>query len=96
MKANIKFWILLPALAIGALAAAWSWPATPLYRGYLAGRASGAMLFSMVQALGIEASLHAQSTPAGRAACPRGGFYERLHRLMGGEFAKVSARPRCF
>ncbi|MBI3666250.1 MAG: hypothetical protein HY236_08515 [Acidobacteria bacterium] len=70
MPARLKIWIVPAALVL--LSALWIapasegrslLPATPysLYQGYLAGRDSGAWLFSMVEALGSQAASRQQA-----------------------------------
>ena len=78
MPARLKIWILPAALVL--LSAVWLAPAAGrplllaaspyfLYQGYLAGRASGAWLFSMVEALGSQAASHKGSSE--QPSCPR-------------------------
>ncbi len=52
MRIKIPSWVLSLGLLAAVLGLAWSVSASPLYRAYLAGRSSGAVVFSIVQAVG--------------------------------------------
>jgi hypothetical protein len=56
MKLKLRYWIFCGALGMALLSAARSVSASSAYQAYLAGRSSGAVLFSIVQAFGMQAS----------------------------------------
>ena len=56
MRVKLRSWIIRGTLLLALVSVARMAPVWPVYRAYLASRSSGAVLFSIVQAVGMRGS----------------------------------------
>lgn len=95
MRVRNPFRLLTAALLVVAASVAWLLPTSSLYRGYVAGRSSGALVFSIVQAIGTQAVAADRSTE--RPVCDHrdpSGLAERLRQIVHDRLTDWGVRPR--
>lgn len=91
MQSKFTSWILPATLLIATAALARSLPVSSLCRGYEAGRSSGALVFSMVQAIGSQANGRDQEKLSCRNT--ERPLAERLRQIINARLAGLGLPP---
>ncbi len=86
MRVKLRSWILPASLLIVTVVLARSFPVSSLCRGYEAGRSSGALVFSIVQAVGSQVNHRAQDQLSCRNS-ERPRLAKRLRQMINAELA---------